>query len=340
MNITSPRFLKYTAIVSVIVGLSIIVVFAILLLGGNYQFSGYNLNDDSLDITYKVGGFIGSIVGPIWALAGIFLYYAALSYQKDDIKKSQEAFEIQSFENTFFSLIETQRDITQNLTGSFKLVRNYEQHDILVKGNEYFKYAIGQLCHIYVILGMDKDEDYPGILDERYAANLKQQRSDNPDGHFDYIGIEKDQYNLQQHASIDKYKISKAQWDKRNTFNNSQKIMLSYKYFFIAHQHEIGHYFRHLYNILKFIESSEKKFKGREIDHAKYANFVQAQMSSYELALSYYNIMFFPKAQRLVKKFDILENLAKEDLVMKQDFQELTKIPVGTREGIFEPFEI
>ncbi len=70
------------------------------------------------DIFGNFGDLIGGIVGAIWSLAGIFLFYAALRLQREDLilqreelKKSREiaeeqgkTFRIQRFENTFFQL--------------------------------------------------------------------------------------------------------------------------------------------------------------------------------------------------------------------------------------------
>jgi len=47
----------------------------------------------------------------------------------------------------------------------------------------------------------------------------------------------------------------------------------------------------------------------------KYVSFVQAQMSSFELMLLFYNALSFPKMLKLVKTYNFLENLAIEDLI-------------------------
>jgi hypothetical protein len=49
--------------------------------------------------------------------------------------------------------------------------------------------------------------------------------------------------------------------------------------------------------------------------NTKYSDFIQAQMSSFEMMLLYYNALAFPKMLELLKKSNFLENLAEEDLI-------------------------
>lgn len=83
--------------------------------------------------------------------------------------------------------------------------------------------------------------------------------------------------------------------------------------FYQNNGHLIGHYFRTLYNILKFINNSqitaaEKKF---------YTNIIRAQLSKYELSLILYNCASSYGSEKLlplVVKYDILKHLEPESL--------------------------
>lgn len=89
---------------------------------------------------------------------------------------------------------------------------------------------------------------------------------------------------------------------------NSQYIK-----FYQSNGHLIGHYFRTLYNILKFINNSqitttEKKF---------YTNIIRAQLSKYELSLILYNCSSSYGSEKLlplVVKYEILKHLEPESL--------------------------
>lgn len=84
------------------------------------------------------------------------------------------------------------------------------------------------------------------------------------------------------------------------------QINSAYRLFYDRHQGEIGHYFRNLYHIIKFVKTSgieEKKM---------YTNFVRAQLSSFELALLFYNclsVMGRDKFKPLVEEFALLKTL-------------------------------
>ncbi len=86
-------------------------------------------------------------------------------------------------------------------------------------------------------------------------------------------------------------------------------------------------YFRHLYHILKFVRYSEAQYFRYSSNHSQqadihkkyreYVQFVQAQMSTAELKLLFYNSFLFPKMQELLIHYGLLENLCIQDLCMK-----------------------
>jgi len=86
-----------------------------------------------------------------------------------------------------------------------------------------------------------------------------------------------------------------------------EKYKGSYEDFYSkGQQHEIGHYFRHLYHILKFIDS-------QDVEKQDYANLVRAQLSGEELVLLFYNCMCkepkFEKFHKLVEDFELLKGM-------------------------------
>ena len=106
-------------------------------------------------------------------------------------------------------------------------------------------------------------------------------------------------------------------------------IPAKYTYHFIFSNNHLylGHYFRNLYHILKFINEriNEEKLLLSNTNDEKlfeifktYADILQSTMSSYELSLLFYNILFFSKMKELVVTFGFLENLAIEDLLEEE----------------------
>ncbi|MDQ8022208.1 MAG: putative phage abortive infection protein [Moraxellaceae bacterium] len=83
-------------------------------------------------------------------------------------------------------------------------------------------------------------------------------------------------------------------------------IARDYAEFHSAYQWAIGHYFRHLYHIVKFVKGSEG------VDQQRYVTFVRAQLSSHELSLLFYNGLSEygrEKFKPLIEEFSLLKGL-------------------------------
>ena len=108
------KFLGFSTLISIILGFVVAYIVFIKL----NVLSSNMLSD--LESLSKMGEFFGGIVGPIWALAGVILFYLALIYQRKELELQREelfesrkimanqsrTIEIQQFENTFFQLLE------------------------------------------------------------------------------------------------------------------------------------------------------------------------------------------------------------------------------------------
>lgn len=90
------------------------------------------------------------------------------------------------------------------------------------------------------------------------------------------------------------------------------KIKSSYKNFFINYQNDLGSYFRNLYHIFKFVKNSAVEEK------KTYTNIVRAQLSTFELALLFYNCLSDNgerKFKPLVEEYNLIKNIPKEILL-------------------------
>ena len=97
--------------------------------------------------------------------------------------------------------------------------------------------------------------------------------------------------------------------------DQKQKAIAAYKAFHSKHQTDTGHYFRHLYHIIKFVDESHV------VDKKYYTNLIRAQLSSYESLLLFYNCqsdMGSKKFKPLIEKYALLKNMPKE-LVITQE---------------------
>ena len=113
----------------------------------------------------------------------------------------------------------------------------------------------------------------------------------------------------------------KQQRDLRNE-NALSLINIAYSEFYKSRQGELGHYFRTLYNIIKFIKQSDVKNK------SFYTNLVRAQLSNQELIILYFNCLSeygSEKFKPLIEEFSLLKNMPIEQLIDKENHYFLYK---------------
>lgn len=87
-----------------------------------------------------------------------------------------------------------------------------------------------------------------------------------------------------------------------------EAVRMQYKKFYEEYGHLVGHYFRTIYNLVKFVSRAELTPDAKKI----YTNLLRAQLSKYELGLLAYNCASeFGDRQLapLVEEFDLLKHL-------------------------------
>jgi hypothetical protein len=86
------------------------------------------------------------------------------------------------------------------------------------------------------------------------------------------------------------------------------RIDEAYEHFFAQAEPEVGHYFRNLYHLVRFVDGSD--FAPEE--KRSFVKFVRAQLSSYEMLLLFYNCLSVygrEKFQWLVVEYAVFEQL-------------------------------
>lgn len=313
------------AIIILLLGIMTILIFSSVL-----PFNDWSFQPDS-ELFAQYGNFIGGFVGTIFSLVGVLLLYQTLIAQQKSLEQQilsqntqKQSFEIEQFENTFFNLLKTQQDLTGGIKAYFKTTDSkFNVTTSTILGREFFAYSKLELQRIWTSL---ESEKYMGTF------------SEDP-GYFQYLDQEIDMINDPNYPEyttpIDAkeatrkiiederirytntyYNISKEVWTEIKEKALDRKIESLYGLFFKRYHYAIGHYFRHLYHIIKFTRNFRtSESKSDIVFKRKYTDFIQAQMSSFELMLLFYNSLAFPKLFDLLKEFNFLENLAEEDLI-------------------------
>lgn len=196
----------------------------------------------------------------------------------------------QSFENTFFTLLEHQTKILESIV--LNVVRSNKKEKL--EGKEVFSYLRNSLNNLYklaITFQKTEEERLKFLLNnlDMSTNELSSFYANAPRKTIEDIGKNKLAY---------------------------LELMSTYTYNFLFNKYfdQFGHYFRHLFNIIKYVESKEKEIK--KFGKPKlYVDLIQARMSSSELFFLFYDGILFPKMKIYINKYGLIENLAKEDLL-------------------------
>lgn len=229
-------------------------------------------------------GGVNALVSAL-AFAGMIVTFAfqryELSMQRQELKAQREEFtsqnktlRLQRFENTFFSMMELQQSIVNDLYAEEENKRNVLE-DASDGSGRFWKEVITQYQH--------KGRD---LFHYAFMVVEHTVKDDTPQGH----------------------KVNGLYWVLY------EKGLKSFDEYYTVSLFD--HYFRHLYTILKFIDQND--WLG-ENEQYKYATFLRATLSRYELVMLYYNGFFYAKMKRLMEKYHLLNNLRTDLLTLTRE---------------------
>lgn len=282
-------------------------------------------------------GFVNSLFSAL-AFAGIiysiFLQKNELALQRQELADTRKEFAQQNFETSFFNLLKNQQEITTKIKATFSSIggslTSFESATFT--GLDFFKQAKTELHLIVASLQHESHQTY----DYDIFCAIPPARDEEED-----IANE---FEAECAYTNSRYAINADDHEKARNLSELDLNKRMYALFFRKHHTVIGHYFRHLYHIFKFLKTSEsEELKGvKDADDIqkikanfkRYAQFIQAQMSANELLLLYYNCLFFPKSKDLLLQYGILDKISKEDLIIPN----VNIIPEATLKSISELF--
>lgn len=250
----------------------------------------------------QLGDFIGGIVGSIWALAGVILFYVALTEQREDIKTNKKVLNAQvkalNQQIEEFKLQKVELEETRKV---FKL-----QSDTMKL--QQFESTFFNLLGIHQnnISDMDVTDK---VLKERFRWN-------NAVDEEDYEKQElkgRDCFTFFSKRLKDYYtsNITRIQIKEKEFESEEDLLKESYNSFFQYYQSDLGHYFRTLYNVFKFVNNAD--IGGKE----RYTSMIRAQLSNEELVLLFYNgiSVYGKKFKILIEQFHVFKNLNLDSLI-------------------------
>ncbi|WP_454803057.1 putative phage abortive infection protein [Mucilaginibacter phyllosphaerae] len=251
--------------------------------------------------TGVMGDTIGGITGPsiafvaaIVTFMAFYIQYKANIIQEEGLKNQEAQIIKQQFESRFFELIKLHRDnvaeITlQNESGKkvfvtlirelreiFKILKNL----VIVHNVDLSKEELINLSYMSFFYGTGPNSNrvLKGAISEYHIGLIN---------------------NLIK--NLDDKDIKKAVKKNRN-----------FKFTpFEGHQSRLGHYFRHLYQTIRYIDESKL-----DIDKYEYIKILRAQLSNHEQALLFFNSLSNLgsewKDKGLIENYDFIKNIPKD----------------------------
>jgi hypothetical protein len=334
------------AIWIVVIGIIALAIYSFKIFQKGYSlFTGW----DNIDVTVTglFGDFFGGVVGSLWALAGVFLYFSALKVQqeqleaqKKDMKQNEKLISQQQFETTFFGLLQTQKELRKGLYCKVtRITRNRSNYEITsfdVEPSSFFSSILKELRNLYKVYNRPVYCQWNKSEADILVNDLNKQASyfEEMGFDFDYVGEFNtllDAFNFSYWTSLYHVKENNIKLAKEK---DTEELMCCsiYGHVFLRYQEQLGHYFRHLYNVVKFLDN-EKERCLREINNddnysqlklsvekrfSNYFSFIQSMLSSSELAVLFYNSMLFPKSKKLYVEYGMFDNLLDSKLIKKE----------------------
>lgn len=244
------------------------------------------------------GDFVGGYFGTIFALFGTVLLYATLKSQIQSVQRL-------SFESKFYEMLRLHRDnVTEIRVGD-------------ASGRSFFVEAWKEYREALKSLGEDQPPEIgkkqlDQIITAYYCVFLGTGNSGNP-----RMPSDLHQVSREHGFAVIPYLLANPD-NKQHTKN---RIGLSYLPF-EGHHALLGHYYRHLYQTIKYIDTRSFLSETEKYDYAKT---LRAQLSNYEQALLLVNSLT-PLGQNWIrngylKKYKFVKNIPVDVFTVINEYQ-------------------
>lgn len=291
--------------------------------------------DVDFSSTGQVGDTIGGILSPFVAIAAsiltfmaFYIQYIANKEQRLQFGKQADDTVIERFENRFFELIRLHRD-------------NIEEQNIqnIITGRKCFSTYYFELRYIYILLEHNYDT-------KSSIINLSNEQLTNLAYLIFFFGVGHITDSIFIHAAPDINKedfliktIERLEKEKEDYLSLKKEIELAktspgskmpemkdlsidhkgttavFKQIyqpFTGHGTKIGHYYRHLFQTVKYVETQTHQLFTDDLKYS-YVKILRAQISNFEQVLLYYNsISVLGNAwnkEGYIKKYKLITNL-------------------------------
>lgn len=257
--------LRYLSFIVIGVGICLLLFFWFYLCTHNIILTPEGQTPD-MPLTGNIGDFVGGTIGTIFTLASALLVIVTLREQEKQNTRDR-------FAQSFYEMLHLHRENVSELSLA-------KSDGVTLNGRLVFEELIKEYTQVYKLI-------------DSYCRNILS--CTNTDRIKDYLKNDKKRQLFEMKISYgyffygsDDYVFFHAN-EEEILIQSEIKRLLDYNYFIISsHNVLIGHYFRHLFQMVKMLEN-EKSLN--ESEKYTYAKQLRAQLNDNEQLLLYYNAM-------------------------------------------------
>lgn len=296
----------YLLVVAILLAVASIIILIYLLENPSFNDGSHKINPGLAD---HFGSLSSGILGPLLSLATILLLLETFSVQATDSKR-------QSFESRFFEILNIQRRNVAELT--YRVSSDTKRDH---KGRKVFLEILHQFDYLFTYIKEKHGKEFKEreLIDIAYLAT--------------FFG-----------PKIARLRYLRPYLKKSPTLTKSldflESIRTKDKKFraYTGHQNRLGHYYRHLYQSIRYIDEANFLSDGEKYEYAKV---LRAQLSTAEQVIFLFNSLSTLGAawgyeskdnqKNLVTKYKLIKNISpgitsgidpKQYYKMKFEFEE------------------
>lgn len=260
-----------------------------------YSWFGIDFSN-STDTANGINGFIAPFVAIIAAFLTFIAFWVQFKANKIQINifdDQRKDIQTERFENKLFEMLNIHRENLNEL-------KIFGYNDKFAAGRECVEYFYKELKRTYtfVINSLKLDDDALNVEEKINYTTVAYLIffigvNTSPDKNIflakmlaEYISAEKIN-NILNDFNFQKDEDRAIEENEDIITEKDKKLFVFYTHF-EGHIHKLGHYFRHLYQLVKFIDEYPSSIISDE-EKYKYIRLIRSQLSNYEQLLIYYN---------------------------------------------------
>lgn len=260
-------------------------------LGANAQFGDW------------FGGFIGTIIS-FFTLIFVGLTYRS---QRKQLTETRDQVNKQQFEAVFFNMLQMINTIGKEIEVEYFPSAGTSR---IVKGLDFYKYFMDKMRESKfresipdAVLFFINDK-----LAIKFPTRFKRHL---PPEEYQHA------YLLEQGLTIEDLKGGLKKWYDEE--NESEYYGFVYEYYFLMFNSNLGHFFRYLYNTIKYVIKERKSYN----DCEDYINLIQSQLSNFQLTVLFYSCLSKvsydskgkPSVKALLDELNFFQNIPQSLLI-------------------------